>query len=79
MEQPKINEHQISAALNFLMKGEVELAIDTTDFLEEIEKGRKDLSKLVKKKITDKTGHTRTVWVRAGEKPWIVTGKQWYQ
>lgn len=33
-----------------------------------IEKGAKDLSKLVKKKITDKTGHTRTVWVRAGEK-----------
>ena len=29
--------------------------------------GHKDLAKLTKKRITDKNGHTRTVWVRAGE------------
>ncbi|MBO7517844.1 MAG: hypothetical protein J6T31_01895, partial [Methanobrevibacter sp.] len=29
--------------------------------------GKKDLSKLTKKKITDKNGHTRTVYVRNGE------------
>ena len=31
--------------------------------------GKKDLSKLTKKKITDKNGHTRTVYVRNGEQP----------
>lgn len=29
--------------------------------------GHKDLAKLTKKRITDRNGHTRTVWVRAGE------------
>ena len=31
--------------------------------------GKKDYSKLTKKKITDKNGHTRTVFVRNGEQP----------
>ena len=31
--------------------------------------GKKDLSKLTKKKITDKNGHTRTVYVKNGEQP----------
>ena len=31
--------------------------------------GNKDYSKLTKKKITDKNGHTRTVFVRNGEQP----------
>lgn len=31
--------------------------------------GKRDLSKLTKKKITDKNGHTRTVYVRNGEQP----------
>ena len=31
--------------------------------------GKKDLSKLTKKKITDKNGHTRTVYGRNGEQP----------
>lgn len=31
--------------------------------------GKKDLSKLTKKQITDKNGHTRNVWVRMGEEP----------
>ena len=38
---------------------------------EMIEKGfgKRDYSKLTKKKITDKNGHTRTVYVRNGEQP----------
>lgn len=36
--------------------------------------GKKDLSKLTKKQITDKNGHKRTVYVRNGEQP--VTQKQ---
>ena len=31
--------------------------------------GKRDLSKLTKKKITDKNGHSRTVYVRNGEQP----------
>ena len=31
--------------------------------------GKKDMSKLTKKQITDKNGHTRTVYVRNGEQP----------
>lgn len=31
--------------------------------------GKRDLSKLTKKKVTDKNGHTRTVYVRNGEQP----------
>lgn len=31
--------------------------------------GKKDLSKLTKKQITDKNGHTRNVWIRMGEEP----------
>ena len=31
--------------------------------------GKKDMSKLTKKKVTDKNGHTRTVYVRNGEQP----------
>lgn len=31
--------------------------------------GKRDMSKLTKKKITDKNGHTRTVYVKNGEQP----------
>ena len=31
--------------------------------------GKRDMSKLTKKKVTDKNGHTRTVYVRNGEQP----------
>lgn len=31
--------------------------------------GHKDMSKLTKKQITDKNGHTKNVWVRTGEEP----------
>lgn len=31
--------------------------------------GHKDMSKLTKKQITDKNGHTKNVWVRMGEEP----------
>lgn len=40
---------------------------DVYDELIEKGYGKKDLSKLTKKKITDKNGHTRTVYVRNGE------------
>lgn len=42
---------------------------DVYDELIEKGYGKKDLSKLTKKKITDKNGHTRTVYVRNGEQP----------
>lgn len=37
--------------------------------------GHKDFSKLTKKQITDKNGHTRNVWVRAGEDEKTKSGK----
>ena len=42
---------------------------DVYDELIEKGYGKKDLSKLTKKQITDKNGHKRTVYVRNGEQP----------
>lgn len=64
----EIKTQEINEALELLVKGAVDTTINGGDLFDNIEKaGKKDLSKLVKKKITDKTGHARTVWVRAGE------------
>lgn len=49
----------------------VKFVIRKDVYEELIEKGfgKKDMSKLTKKQITDKNGHTRNVWVRMGEEP----------
>ena len=44
------------------------------DVYNEIVKAMRDRSHLTEKKITDKNGHQRTVWVRAGEEPKKVKG-----
>lgn len=46
------------------------------DIYDEIEKAMRDRSHLMKKQITDKNGHRRTVWVRPGENPVEDKGKK---
>lgn len=46
------------------------------DVLDEIEKAVRDKSHLTQKKITDKNGKQRTVWVRPGENPVADKGKK---
>lgn len=58
---------KVSLFVRNLQKAEVDANGDIT-LLEEIEKARKDVSKLVKVKKQDKRGKMTTVYVRAGEK-----------
>lgn len=46
------------------------------DVLDEIEKAMRDRSHLTQKKVTDKNGHQRTVWVKPGENPVTDKGKK---
>lgn len=46
------------------------------DVLDEIEKAMRDRSHLTQKKVTDKNGHQRTVWVKPGENPVADKGKK---
>ncbi len=52
---------------NLIKKGESSYL--TPDEVDAIEKGKKDMAKLVKKKITDKNGKTKTVYVKASDAP----------
>lgn len=48
----------------------------TTDELESLEKGKKDVSKLIKKQVIGKDGKKKTVYVKAGATPKAEEGKK---
>ena len=63
---PENIERFAKSVSGLIIKGATdELSSDERDVLE---KGKKDLSKLVKKQVVDKKGYRRTVYVKMGEK-----------
>lgn len=57
-----------TGSLDRVFSGEVEKSMGHVRVVaSDLEKGRKDITKLVRKVITDKAGHKRTVYVKSGE------------